>query len=62
MNDSRYSVVDENGIKFWVYDSQTDRRLRPRGGADAYYDEDTAQKEADKLNGQNRRQTAKSAY
>ena len=47
----RYTVVDEDGIRFWVYDSHTDRRLRPPGGADAYYDEHAAQKDADRRNG-----------
>jgi hypothetical protein len=41
----RYVVVDERGIKFWVNDTHSDRRLRPE-----YEDEGEAQREADRLN------------
>ena len=48
----RYKVVNERGIKFWVYDIQTKRRLRPDANrpVEAWYDEELARQQCEELN------------
>lgn len=46
----RYTVVNEDGVKFWVMDNDTNRRLRPVGVITNHYDEEEAKRQAAKMN------------
>lgn len=46
----RYTVVNEDGVKFWVMDNDTNRRLRPTNGEEAWLSEEVAKDHAHRLN------------
>ena len=49
----RYKLVNEDGISFWAYDTQTKRRMRPTNGEDAWRSEEVARDHVARLNREN---------